>query len=370
MAKAKRPPRLTLPTHVPGSSGRGAGSAWVSAVRSAPRAGRNARRTAHLQSTATLAPQVLWDALGWPTMPAVEHAKLLLLATLGAVTLAFLYSWAGSARRLGGLSWPAPIETAVGFVTNFFDTLGIGSFAPTTSLFKLLRLVPDERIPGTLNVGHTPPTVTQAFIFIVSVGVEMPTLAGLIAASVGGAWLGAGVVAGLPRRRIQVGMGIALLVAATLFSLTNLGLLPGGGAALGLSGSRLLIALFGNFVLGALMTLGIGLYAPCMILVSLLGMNPITAFPIMMGSCAFLMPVGSFRFIEKECYSLRPALGLALGGVPGVLIAAFIVKSLPMVALRWLVAAVVVYTAGAMLRSAAAERASTLLPGPDAAPVP
>ena len=147
-------------------------------------------------------------------MPAVEHAKLLLLGALLVVNVVFLACWARSARQLGGASWPKPIETAVGFITNFFDTLGIGSFAPTTSLFKLLRLVPDERIPGTLNIGHTPPTVAQALIFIVSVQVEMATLAGLIVASVAGAWLGAGVVAGLPRRRIQIGMGIALVVAA------------------------------------------------------------------------------------------------------------------------------------------------------------
>jgi uncharacterized membrane protein YfcA len=294
-------------------------------------------------------------------MPPVPHPKFLLLGTLLIVTLAFLAFWYRSARRLGGAAWPKPIEAGVGFVTNFFDTLGIGSFAPTTSLFKLLGLVPDERIPGTLNVGHTPPTVAQALIFIASVQVEMPTLAGLIAASVAGAWLGAGVVAGMPRRRIQIGMGIALLVAATLFSLTNLGLIPGGGEALGLSGARLALAVAGNFVLGALMTLGIGLYAPCMIMISLLGMNPIAAFPIMMGSCAFLMAIGSVRFLEKASYSLRPALGLTLGGIPGVLIAAFIVRSLPITTLRWVVAAVVLYTAWAMLRSARSEtRAASL----------
>ena len=300
----------------------------------------------------------------------MEHAKLLLLGALLVVNLVFLACWVRSARKLGGATWPKPIEAVVGFITNFFDTLGIGSFAPTTSLFKLLRLVPDERIPGTLNIGHTPPTVAQALVFTASVQVEMATLAGLIVASVAGAWLGAGVVAGLPRRRIQIGMGIALVVAATLFTLTNLGLIPGGGEALGLSGARLALALAGNFVLGSLMTLGIGLYAPCMIMISLLGMNPIAAFPIMMGSCAFLQAVGSVRFLEKASYSLRPALGLTLGGVPGVLIAAFIVKSLPITTLRWLVAAVVVYTAWAMLRSARFESRSALLAHADTAPVP
>jgi uncharacterized membrane protein YfcA len=110
-----------------------------------------------------------------------------------------------------------------------------------------------------------------------------------------------------------------------------------------------------------------------MILVSLLGMSPKVAFPIMMGSCAFLMPVGSLRFIRKDAYSLRPALGLAVGGVPGVLLAAFIVKSLPLGAVRWLVIVVVVYTALALLRSARAEPtpASTLtLAPPPPSPLP
>ena len=88
----------------------------------------------------------------------------------------------------------------------------------------------------------------------------------------------------------------------------------------------------------------------------------------MMGSCAFLMPVGSMRFIRKDAYALRPALGLAIGGIPGVLLAAFIVKSLPLGAVRWLVIVVVIYTAVTMLRSAFApsRAASTItLPPPD-----
>ncbi|MGH7187497.1 MAG: permease, partial [Pseudomonadota bacterium] len=236
--------------------------------------------------------------------------------------------------------------------TNFFDVLGIGSFAPTTSVFKLRGLVPDERIPGTLNVGHTLPTMMQAFIFISIVKVEIPTLFAMIAASVLGAWLGAGIVAGLPRRQIQIGMGCALLAAATFFAMTNLGLFPSGGNTLGLSPPLLWVGIAANFLLGAAMTLGIGLYAPCMILVALLGMNPLAAFPIMMGSCAFLMPVGSARFIKKGSYSLAPALGLTLGGIPAVFAAAFLVKSLPLTVLRWLVVAIVTYTSAAMLRSA------------------
>ena len=290
-------------------------------------------------------------------MTGVGTTKLILLGALVVLTVFFVAAWAVSVRRTrpAGGAFPTLLETAVGFVTNFFDTLGIGSFAPTTSMFKLRKMVPDERIPGTLNVGHTLPTVAEALLFITIVNVGMATLVGLIVASVAGAWLGAGVVASWPRRKVQLGMGCALLVAATLFVLTNLKLFPGGGEALSLQGGWLVAGLVGNFILGALMTLGIGLFAPCMILVSLLGMTPIAAFPIMMGSCAFLMPVGSLRFIEKDSYSLRPALGLALGGVPGVLIAFYIVKSLPLTTLRWGVVLVVLYAAIAMLRSALSE---------------
>jgi uncharacterized membrane protein YfcA len=282
----------------------------------------------------------------------VPQAKLVLFLALVVVAVVFLAAWIISVRRSKADPHPGTLQLTIGFLTNFFDTLGIGSFAPTTSMFKLNRLVPDERIPGTLNVGHAIPTIVQAFIFIAIVQVEMPTLIGMIAASIAGAWLGAGVVAGWPRRTVQIGMGAALLAAAAFFAMTNLGLFPSGGETLGLRSPLLWFGFAGNFVLGALMTLGIGLYAPCMILVALLGMNPRAAFPIMMGSCAFLMPIGGLRFIAKGSYSLKAAVGLAIGGIPAVFIAAFFVKSLPLTALRWLVFAVVVYTAVAMLRSA------------------
>jgi len=280
--------------------------------------------------------------------------KTLLLVALALTVTTFLGFWI---RSLRGTSpgRPSLLELFVGFITNFFDTLGIGSYAPTTSFFKLKGIVPDERIPGTLTIGHTPPTVTQAFIFITLVTVAPATLIGLIAAAVAGAWLGAGTVAAWPRRNIQIGMGVALLAAAGLFVLANLGIAPGGGEALGLAGIKLAVGLAGSFVLGAMMTIGVGYYGPCMIMISLLGMNSKTAFPIMMGACAFLMPISGLKFLRAGSYAPRPALGLALGGFPAVLIAAFIVKALPLATVRWLVVVVVLYSATQMLRSAWAE---------------
>ncbi len=305
-------------------------------------------------------------------------ARLVLFATLAVFAVVYVAVWVASRRRARSSpgapgpaadqerhTAPAPLLGGIGFVVNFFDTLGIGSFATTTSIFKLQRLVPDRLIPGTLNVGLALPTVAQALIYISIVKVDMRTLVLMIAAAVAGAWLGAGVVASWPRRNIQIGMGLALLLAAGLMLGTQLELFPLGGDSLGVLGLRLAIALVGNFALGALMTLGIGLYAPCMILVSLLGMNPKVAFPIMMGSCAFLMPVGSIRFIQKQSYAPRASFWLALAGIPAVLLAAYVVTSLPLTYVRWLVVLVVLYTAVAMLRSARADR---MLPAAAAAP--
>jgi uncharacterized membrane protein YfcA len=238
----------------------------------------------------------------------------------------------------------------LGFITNFFDTLGIGSFAPTTAAFRARRLVSDELIPGTLNIGHTPPTIVQAIIYITVIAVDRLTLVLLIGASVAGAWLGAGVVSRWEKRRIQRGMAMALLATALLIVLRMSGLFPGGGDALALRGWPLVAGVAGNALLGALMTLGIGLYAPCMAMVSLLGMNPTTAFPIMMGSCAFLMPVASLRFLQAGRYDRAAAIGLAVGGVPGVLLAAFLVKSLPLDAVRVLVVVVISLTAATLWR--------------------
>jgi uncharacterized membrane protein YfcA len=288
--------------------------------------------------------------------------KTLLFIALGGFAAFYLATWLAAIRRRRASEPIAPdsVRAGIGFVTNFFDTLGIGSFATTTSFFRSLKLVRDEVIPGTLNVGHTLPTITQAFIYIAIVEVEMTTLILLIGASILGMWLGAGVTCKLPRRQVQIGMGVALLVAATLLLMNIFDKKVEGGLALGLHGTKLWIGVIGNFVLGALMSLGIGLYGPCLIMISLLGMSPKAAFPIMMGSCAFLMPVGSAKFVREGSYNLRAALGLALGGIPAVLIAALIVKSLDLKYVKWLVVAVVIYTAGSMLYSAWLERQAVI----------
>ena len=239
----------------------------------------------------------------------------------------------------------------IGFVVNFFDVLGIGAFAPQTALLKFFGQTKDRVLPGTLNVANTLAVLLQAFLFIGIVEVEPLTLIAMILAAMAGAVFGAGMIARWTERQIRLTMGIALLVTVFFMLAGQLNWITGGGDALGLSAGKLAVAVAGNFILGTLMTAGIGLYAPCMALVYALGMSPLVAFPVMMGSCAFLMPPASVRFIRAGAYNRKAAVGMAIPAIGAVLLAALVVKSLPLHVLRWVVMVVILYTAVVMLRA-------------------
>ena len=245
------------------------------------------------------------------------------------------------------------VKTAlIGFVVNFFDVLGIGAFAPQTALLKFTKQTQDRILPGTLNVSNTIPVLIQALIFIQIVEVEPITLISMLLSAAAGAILGAGIVAKLSVRKIQLTMGFALLITAFFLLSEQMESIQNEGGVLGLTGGKLALAIGANFILGALMTVGIGLYAPCMALVYALGMSPLVAFPIMMGSCAFLMPPASAKFIKEGAYNRKASVSMAIPGIIAVLIAAFLVKSLPLNTLRWVVIVVIIYTSLVMFKSA------------------
>ena len=252
-------------------------------------------------------------------------------------------------NNLEPVSW---LKTSIiGFVVSFFDTLGIGAFAPQTALLKFTKQTEDRLLPGTLNVANTLPVMIQALIFITVVEVEPLTLILMLLSAAAGAILGAGIVSKLPEQKIRLVMGFALLVTACFMLASKMNWIKGGGVEIGLNNVKLLIAVIVNFILGALNTAGIGLYAPCMALVYALGLSPQVAFPIMMGSCAFLMPPASVKFIREGAYNRKASISMAIPGMVAVLIAALIVKSLPLDILRWLVIVVIVYTSVVMLRA-------------------
>lgn len=239
---------------------------------------------------------------------------------------------------------------AVGNITVFFDTLGIGNFAPRTACFKLFKMVDDVNIPGTLNAGSAISMSVESLIYINSVEVEAATLISLILSAGLGSFLGAGFVSKLSVNKIRIGMGIALIVVVFVMLMGQLNLMPVGGEALGLHGSKLAVAVVVCFCLGVLMTIGIGAYAPTMALVYLLGMDPLVAFPIMMGSCSLICCSAGIRFVKEGKYDRKAVLNLSTVGLLGIFVAVFLITSMPLYVLKWLVICVITYTSIVMLR--------------------
>ena len=253
----------------------------------------------------------------------------------------------------------APWNAMVGVVANFFDTLGIGSYATSCALFKIRGSIKDIYIPGTLNVGDTLPVLLEAFLFFGFVEINTLTLISMLVAAVLGAFVGAGIVTKWDQHTVRLGMGVGLLILGVVMACKVAGVGPFGhtGTALGLSGVKLIIAVVVNFFLGALMNIGVGLYAPCLALVSVLGMNVGAAFPIMMGSCAYLMAFGNGpKFIKENRFDMVCTLCQMIGGVIGVCIAYFLVKNLPLDVLLKIVIVVVFFTSFMFFKDAAADK--------------
>ena len=288
---------------------------------------------------------------------------IVLLVPLALATLAYLFALVRSAIARKMLA-PNPEAVVLGAVTNFFDTLGIGSFAPTIAWLKFRRLTPDRLIPCTLLPAHALPSIAQSAIFLVLLGVfvEPMLLFGCVIAMLLGAVIGAPLVARTQVWRVQLVVAIALLIAASFYALSNLHLMPGGGSATSLPPVLTGVAVAMNFLFGILCNFGVGHYAPSLALFSLMGMDPRLCFPIMATGGALAAPAVTLRHIAIGEIDLRIVIGVALGGVPAVLVAAFVVKSMPVELLRWLVVIVVVYAAGVMLRAAMIGRRDAAAP--------
>jgi uncharacterized membrane protein YfcA len=275
-----------------------------------------------------------------------------LLVPLGLVSLLFTVILVRSA--IAKRATPSVEGMVLGAVTNFFDTLGIGSFAPTMSWFKFRKLVPDRIIPSTMLVGHSLPSILQAFIFLILLGllVDPVLIVGCAFALMFGGLVGAPMVARTKVWLIQLAVAIALLVAAVLYTMTNLHLIPAGGVAASLPIELTITAIAANFIFGILLNFGIGHYAPSLVMLSLMGLDPKLAFPIMATGGAVTIAGAGTRHVLIGHIDLKVALGIVIGGVPAVFVAAFIVRDMPLEMLRWLVTVVVLYASAVMFHAA------------------
>lgn len=246
----------------------------------------------------------------------------------------------------------------LGAVVSFFDTLGIGCFAPTTAWFKFRKLVPDRLIPPTMLVGLTPTAMAESVIFLILLGVlvDPVLLLGCAFATMIGGLVGAPLVARAQVWIVQLTVAVGLVLAAAAYAMTNLHLFPGGGTATGLPLAQTIVAILASFGFGVLANFGVGNYAPTLVMLSLMGMDPRLCFPIMAAGGSLMGAGASVRHINFGEIDLRIVLGLIVGGIPAVIVAAFIVKEMPLEPLRWLVLVVVLYASAVMFRAALAGR--------------
>ena len=292
-------------------------------------------------------------------MNAITILRILLVAFTVVFAIAFFKDLVAHKDELKGFDRWFPL-CIIGSVTDFFDTWGIGCFATTQAGFKFTKTCPDAEMPGTLNVGHTIPVVTEALLFFSFVDIDPLTLYLMIAAAAAGALVGASIVCKWNLKMIRIALGCALLGLAIVMACKNAGIGPFGlaGTALGLTGIKLIIGIIVNFFLGALMMVGFGLYIPCTALVSLLGMNIGAAFPIMMGSCAFLMDTSAIKFIREGKYNRKAALALTISGCIGVLFAYLLMKYMfSLHTLTYIICVVMLYTSYTFFRDAFQNRA-------------
>lgn len=279
----------------------------------------------------------------------------MLIALLVPLLLAILFFTLVLVRSaIARRATPNPEAMALGSVVAFFDTLGIGSFAPTTAWFKFRKMVPDRLIPPTMLVGLTPPVMVESIIFLVKLGVKVDAvlLFGSAVAVLLGGLLGAPLVARARVWIVQLTVAVGLLLAAIAYAMTNLNLMPGGGTAAGLPPMLTIVAIVASFGFGILLNFGVGNYAPTLVFLSLMGMDPRLCFPVMAGGAALMGAGAGARHIQIGQIDLKVVLGLAIGGIPGVLLAAYIVVTMPLAMLRWLVIVVVLYAALVMARAA------------------
>ena len=291
-----------------------------------------------------------------------------LLVPLGLAILLFTFVLVRAA--LAERAAPTLESVVLGAVVSFFDTLGIGSFAPTTAWMKFRKLVPDRLIPPTMLVGLSPPAMAESVIFLILLGVMVDPvlLFGCAVAVLMGGLVGAPLVARAQVWIVQLVVAIGLVLAAIAYVLTNLELMPGGGTASTLPIGLTIAAIAANFVFGVLLNFGVGNYAPTLVTLSLMGMNPRLVFPIMAAGAAMMGAGACVRHIQMRNIDLRVVIGLGIGGVPAVLVAAFLVKEMPLQLLRWLVILVVVYAAAIMFRASWLARKSENGPA-EAAPL-
>jgi uncharacterized membrane protein YfcA len=270
-----------------------------------------------------------------------------ILVLIVLVNGSFAYKFITDFIKHSSEAWKEPgsnlLFMALGLVSQFLGTFGVSDFAFNTVAFRLTKTVDDKKIPGTINAACVIPVAFMALAYITVIKIDVLTLVVLIVAQTIGSYLTPRIVVKLPVHKIRLGIGVGLLFAALFILAGKLHLIPSTGNLTGLPAAKLVVAALAVFVFGALNNIGIGSYAPTMATVYALGVDPKVAFPIMMGGCTFSCAVGAMEFIRLGGYNRKPTLWISIVGLLGVGLAVYLVKSLNVEIIKWVVFAVVLY---------------------------
>ena len=251
------------------------------------------------------------------------------------------------------------------FLCLFIDGLGIGSYGPMTAGFKALHVVRDKMIPGTLQTVSLTYTLVASLVFIQTVEIEVATLASSIIAAGVGAFLGGGLVSRLDLNKTRITIGVCLIFVAFILVARLTGLLGVEDVVeedrYGLTNTpwKLVVLIVVSFVFGALMTIGVGIYAPLLCTVALLGMDTTVAYPLMLGSCAVLIPVAAISFIRQSLDAPTPQYDRkvsvvanivgTIGGACGVIVITFLMTNLNVSMFNWVVTVIILIIAAQMI---------------------
>ncbi|MGL5268770.1 MAG: sulfite exporter TauE/SafE family protein [Spiroplasma sp.] len=214
---------------------------------------------------------------------------------------------------------------SIGFIGSFTDTIGIGSFAVVAAGLNATKSVKNvKNLPGTLNIGLTVPNLLAGTLFVSAIQVELATLISLVVAAMLGSFCAAKIVNKVNRKFIAIFVASCLTTAGILMIFTQFDLFATSRIR-GLQGWKLVVGIIAFFIIGGLQSFGVGLYAPAIAIVSLLGMETIVAFPIMTCAGGFALPTTAWTFHRDNNYSPKVSYGLLIGGVFGTVAAFFIV---------------------------------------------
>ena len=281
-------------------------------------------------------------------MSTLNIIKILATILCVAVIIWFLFS-----PQKEKLSIFAQIKISfIGLIANFFDTLGIGSFALIIAMRGMLKVMPDDiRLIGTMNIHAVFIAVVQTLIFLNVFQVDTTNLIISIVMISLGSILSGIIAIRIKHTLVHKIMLAAFIVTGILLLFSQLNILPISSNSTVITGYMLIPFAIFMFIAGMLPGFGIGYYSLIKSSIFLFGVSPIVAFPLMAAASAFQQPITSAIFISNKKFYFKSALLLGISGSVGVLLAAPLISKIDPRTLKWWLLFVVVYNIITFARS-------------------